>query len=537
MQIFWASRFRPLILGSLFFILKENSNEELAMFAVRSYNCRLISHNSEQNCGSAPKRQSVFFAHTSCKTFPHFSLLFLALLLVSCEPDDSGGSGGGNGGIPGFQNTPLAFREPVVSKSRILAKGMSATYVNPLLAYGQPVRGGVTYKITKPGTSGISINQKTGELRFYNKADQVTVEAIRAQDKQKRTYTFRVTDHFKAREAHSSVVLGGAIYVIGGLKYESRNARFNDVWKSTDGGATWTQVTTPAIRKFSARYGHSSIVMDGAIYVIGGHGASGTLNDVWKSTDGATWTEVTTTTNPRFPARFEHSSVVIVEGPHKGMYVIGGQSVSGSASYLNDVWKSTDGASWTQVISDTATTTTNQFSQRAIHSSVSIRSGPHQGIYVIGGIDASTGFLDDVWKSTNGGQTWTKTTSNMKKFNQRVGHSSFVIGDTIYIIGGRKGPKQRTGGTGTEYWDDVCKSTDGGATWEEIQASGSKFSKRDDHSSVVMEQGEYKGIYVIGGFDKNGNFNSRDDVWKSTDLGQTWRNVHTIPQRLRPAQR
>ena len=505
------------------------------MFAVKPYKLppqRSISHNSQQNSffGSAPKRQSVFCAHTGCKTSRHFSLLFLALLLVSCEPDDSGGSGGGNGGIPGFQNTPLAFREPVVSKSRILAKGRSATYINPLLAYGQPVRGGVTYEIVKSQNNSISINQKTGELRFYNTPDKVTVEAIRAQDKQKRTYTFRVTDHFKAREGHSSVVLGGYIYVIGGLKYGSSTDRFNDVWKSTDGGATWTQVTTSASPRFPARYGHSSIVMGDAIYVVGGNDGTNTLNDVWKSTDGTTWTNVTqsTATNQKFTPRFEHSSVVIVEGPHKGMYVIGGQSVSGSASYLNDVWKSTDGAIWTQV------TGTAQFSKRANHSSVAISSGPHQGMYVIGGIDASTGFLDDVWKSTDGGQTWAKTTSNMKKFNQRVGHSSFVIGNTIYIIGGRNG---RKGVAATKYWDDVCKSTDGGATWEEIPASGEKFSKRDDHSSVVIEKGEYKGIYVIGGFDKNGNSNSRNDVWKSTDLGQTWRDVHTIPQRLRPAQR
>ena len=415
---------------------------------------------------------------------------------------------------------------------------MSATYVNPLLAYGQPVRGGVTYEIVKSQNNSISINQKTGELRFYNKADTVTVEAIRAQDNERRTYTFRVTDHFAAREAHSSVILGGAIYVIGGSKYGGRTERFNDVWKSTNGGATWTNETqsTATNQKFPARYGHSSVVMNGAIYVIGGNDGTNTLNDVWKSTDGKTWTNETqsTATNQKFTPRFEHSSVVM----SGEIYVIGGQSaVTGSTNYLNDVWKSTDGATWTQVISNTATTptTTNQFSQRAIHSSVSISSGPHQGIYVIGGIDASTGFLDDVWKSTDGGQTWIKTTSNMKKFNPRVGHTSFVIGDTIYIIGGRKGPKRTTGGTGTEYWDDVCKSTDGGATWEEIQASGSKFSKRDDHSSVVIEKGEYKGIYVIGGFDRA--LNSLNEVWKSTDLGQTWRNVHTIPQRLRPSQR
>lgn len=200
------------------------------------------------------------------------------------------------------------------------------------------------------------------------------------------------------------------------------------------------------------------------------------------------------------------------------------------------------GETWTPVIADTATSaaTTNQFSQRSSHSSVAISEGQYQGIYVIGGIDASTGYLDDVWKwEPEDGTTWTQTTSNtssMKRFKKRVDHTSFVIDDIIYIIGGREGTKQRSGTA--KYWDDVCKLTDGGKTWVEIQAiGGSKFSKRDDHSSVVIEKGKYKGIYVIGGFETDGkNLNTRDDVWKSTDLGQTWRNVHTIPQGLRPAQ-
>ncbi|MDO9323690.1 MAG: hypothetical protein Q7T80_01905, partial [Methanoregula sp.] len=54
----------------------------------------------------------------------------------------------------------------------------------------------------------------------------------------------------------------------------------NDVWQSTDNGATWTQITSSP--GWSARYGHSSVVMpDGSIMLMGGDDG-GYKNDVWR---------------------------------------------------------------------------------------------------------------------------------------------------------------------------------------------------------------------------------------------------------------
>ena len=90
---------------------------------------------------------------------------------------------------------------------------------------------------------------------------------------------------FSGRESHSAVVLDGAIYVIGGL---SRN---DEVWRSADQGVTWTQVAAGA--RFSGRDEHTSAALSGALYVIGGLDGRNRLNDVWKSTDqGVTWVNV-----------------------------------------------------------------------------------------------------------------------------------------------------------------------------------------------------------------------------------------------------
>jgi len=52
----------------------------------------------------------------------------------------------------------------------------------------------------------------------------------------------------------------------------------NDAWRSTDNGATWTQIATNA--GWSARTGHSSVALpDGSIVLMGGTGGK---NDVWR---------------------------------------------------------------------------------------------------------------------------------------------------------------------------------------------------------------------------------------------------------------
>ena len=68
---------------------------------------------------------------------------------------------------------------------------------------------------------------------------------------------------WSGRTGHSSVVLlDGSIIFMGG-------SNKNDVWRSTDKGATWDEVTTSA--EWSGRSDHSSVVLpDGSIVLMGG---------------------------------------------------------------------------------------------------------------------------------------------------------------------------------------------------------------------------------------------------------------------------
>jgi hypothetical protein len=150
------------------------------------------------------------------------------------------------------------------------------------------------------------------------------------------------------RANHSAVSLpNGNIIIMGGFNDLTNPPQFyNDVWQSVDYGKTWTQVTANA--SWSPRCYHSSVVLpDGSIVIMGGRDNTWNLtNEVWRSTDGGTnWTQMTV--HAGWTARALAGSAVLADG---SIVVMGGVTGSGFDQYLNDVWRSIDsGATWTQL--------------------------------------------------------------------------------------------------------------------------------------------------------------------------------------------
>ena len=223
---------------------------------------------------------------------------------------------------------------------------------------------------------------------------------------------------FSTRGFHTSVVFNDKIWVIGGRQVESNiSIRKNDVWSSPD-GVTWTEVTTSAA--FSAREGHTSVVFNDKIWVIGGIDEDrNKKNDVWSSPDGVTWTEVTT--SAAFSAREGHTSVVF----NDKIWVIAGWSSGNNRE--NDVWSSSDGMTWTSVTTDAA------FSKRGAHTSVVFDNK----IWVIGGEFPFSDSADDVWSSADG-LSWSQAIA-AADFFRRTSHTSVVSDDKIWLIAGFDG--------------------------------------------------------------------------------------------------
>ncbi len=298
---------------------------------------------------------------------------------------------------------------------------------------------------------------------------------------------------WSGRNSHSAVSLpDGSLVIMGGT---NGSIFFNDVWRSTDGGATWTEVDSSS--GWSGRYSHAAVSLpDGSLVVMGGNNGSTCLNDVWRSTDGGTtWTEVNSSAG--WSVRYGHSAVSLSDG---SIVVMGG---SDGSTYLNDVWRSTDGgATWTEVNSSAG------WSDRYYHSAVSLSDG---SIVVMGGSDGST-CLNDVWRSTDGGATWTEVNSSAG-WSVRYSHAAVSLSDGSIVVMG--------GSDGSIFLNDVWRSIDGGATWTVVNSSAG-WSGRYMHSAVSLSDGS---LVVMGGCAFPSYFN---DVWSIQFAGSTLQNpTHT----------
>ncbi len=277
-------------------------------------------------------------------------------------------------------------------------------------------------------------------------------------------------DHSSVVMPDGSIVLTGGIESIGGINK-------NDTWRSANNGATWTLMN--ASSGWSERYGHSSVVMpDGSIVLMGGCSGDGPcLNDTWRSTNnGATW--ILMNASSGWSQRAVHSSVAMSDG---SIVLMGG--FDDNPYVKNDVWRSTDtGATWTRVNASAG------WSERRGHSSVAMPDG---SIVLMGGDGGGT-LMNDTWRSTDNGATWTLVNAN-SGWTGREYHRSVTMPDgSIVLMGGWSGQD-----VVYKAMNDTWRSTDKGTTWTLMNA-GSGWSARYGHSSVVMPDGS---IVLIGGDD------------------------------------
>jgi len=298
---------------------------------------------------------------------------------------------------------------------------------------------------------------------------------------------------FSARGDHTSVVYNNKIWVIGGYS----GTYLNDAWYSID-GAEWTQAAT--IGSFPARSNHTSVIYDNKIWVIGGYSGN-YMNDVWYSTDGVIWTQATA--SAAFPSRSGHTSIVY----DNKMWVIGGYAYSDGSIYMNDVWYSSDGVTWTQA------TASAEFPVRADHTSVVYDNK----MWVIGGESGSTSQKHDIWYSSDG-IIWTQAIAS-EHFSVREGHTNLVYNNKMWVIGGSYSYQDvwnHIPYIATVYHDDIWYSADG-VTWTEA-IDPAAFGKRYGHTSLVY----YDKMWVISGYSNSGShYDYTNDVWYSSN-GVEW---------------
>ena len=122
----------------------------------------------------------------------------------------------------------------------------------------------------------------------------------------------------------------------------------------------------------------------------------------------------------------------------------------------------------------------------------------HNGtMYVMGGETGSSAADNQVWASTDG-ESWNMVGS--AGWSKRYGHRAVVHKGKIYVIGGT---------FQSSYYNDVWEWT-GSGSW--VNKGNAPWAGRD--SFGVLSHNDL--LYVIGGLV------STNDVWSSSDNGQSW---------------
>ena len=288
------------------------------------------------------------------------------------------------------------------------------------------------------------------------------------------------------RDGAGLLELDGDLYLLGGwnvLEWASPST-VSEVWKSTDGGRTWTQL---ADAPWDSRHSAGWVVGDGKIWVVGGD-ANSTFyqRDVWYAEPdglgGLNWTQATADAAPLTDGRVLHQ----VFWHDDKLWIVGGQTLDEAATsdtstkvgsvYYDDVWSSPDGVTWTLVSSG------NAWSPTASIIGAPVRDG---FMWLIGGGAYDTEgnprvYKNDVWKSADG-VTWTEVPQTVA-FPERMYNAVEVVNDHFVVVAGYDGANM------VDTW--ISKD---GAIWRQV--TDIPWVARHAMSTVVHD-GE---VLMLGG--------------------------------------
>jgi len=243
-------------------------------------------------------------------------------------------------------------------------------------------------------------------------------------------------------------------------------------------GADWTLETASAFS--SPRQNAELLNFDRKLWAIGGRNSSGYLNEVWWSTDGITWTQVVA---PPWPPRWAHSLAVF----QNVIWLIGG---SDGTSNLGDIWTSGDGQTWNSVSGGPY-----PWGKRRGHTLV-VFGGD---LYLIGGLDEFGDRKNDVWK-TSDGVNWQLVT-NTAPWEDTTFDNALVYKNEIWLLGSWPVSKNVWHSSDGQNWGSYI------ANWPQARGGGS--------SSVVYDNK----LWIMGGQEAGVGY--VNNVWHSSD-GQTW---------------
>ena len=300
------------------------------------------------------------------------------------------------------------------------------------------------------------------------------------------------------RSDHQVVVLNnGDIIVLGGK--EGGDSRYQDVVRSRDGGTNWSLVTR-SVPWYGQIYFQAVALNNDDILVMGGSQGifASPNNRVYRGRDGgANWEFVT---YAPWAGRKDFQAVVLNNGD---ILVMGGANTVGGwysgghdkqANPVNDIWKSSDdGVTWSQIPAS------NHWAPRYGFQAVVL---DNDDILVMGGSYELSRWgvrktLGDIWKSEDGGTNWTAIPNNGNRWPHRYRFQSTVLpnGDLLVMGGYHQHTQFRRYGS----IEDIWISKDGGNSWTDISQPQHlpRWRDRDSFSATALPNGQ---CLLIGGY-------------------------------------
>ncbi|MEZ4857383.1 MAG: fibronectin type III domain-containing protein [Flavobacteriaceae bacterium] len=303
----------------------------------------------------------------------------------------------------------------------------------------------------------------------------------------------------EGRFGHQMVNYNGYLWIIGGSvkNMDGTGGEYNDVWKSNDGGLTWTMVKDNTLETgFLRSDEHQAVVFRNEIWVLNGN-----ANTAHKSSDGITWENVpfagSVSDGTHYTARNEHQAIVF----NDRLFIIGGNA---GGILKNDVW-STDGIpdpNNDDKITWFLETENAGFEPRVGHQVALVKNK----LFLVGGSIQGGQRQNDVW-STSTGDFW-KLETPEAPFTKRTQHVLVTSsnGFVMFLFGG-DGIDPDTGNTVTDL-NDVWHSSNGIDWLLDVYHDPNEEPLGREQFDVVLSAD----FFVMYGGKSNNNF--LDDCWQ-----------------------
>ena len=320
-----------------------------------------------------------------------------------------------------------------------------------------------------------------------------------------------------------------------GTDMDTSGTEVPTVWKSLDGGDSWTCVTSTAVWGSGVGFCHTdhtrwvprSVTVNGDDVFLYSTSSKNhpSLDTVWHSDDkGDTWTRV----GDESTFGLVREGCGIVRGQSGNTFLFGGLDHYGqvypAGTDMNDVWRMTDPgsiSSWTRVAEHA------DWGVRYNHMCISDGSG--YAMYVMGGIRTDIGSYTDVWRSTTQGTSWVLMASGLtnilswtftSEYQYGKRHAFVLSGGEVIIVNVFIHEYDEDPPTTTTIW----ASTDNGATW------GCKFSGSLCNNRFVPYVVSDDTVYLM---ETNYTSESTHYVYHiSEDKGTTWTTVSSATSYL-----